>query len=88
MAEQENETYEYEAKPDIDFLKHDYERCRNNLSHYIDLAEDAREIRRNVWAGKTKSSRKESEDSFPFSRSIRFGGKFSYSARGWRYRIT
>ena len=44
MAEQENELYEHESKPDIDFLKSDFDRCRHNLSYYLDLAEEARDL--------------------------------------------
>ena len=66
MAEQENELYEHEPKPDIDFLKSDFDRCRHNLSYYLDLAEEARDIRRNIWAGKTKTARKEDPEAFPW----------------------
>ncbi|BAQ84574.1 putative head-tail connector protein [uncultured Mediterranean phage uvMED] len=66
MAERDNELYEHEPKPDIDFLKSDFERTRHNLSYVLDLAEEARDIRRNVWAGKSKTARKEDPDSFPF----------------------
>lgn len=66
MAEPENELQEYGIEPDIDALKADFERCRTNLSYYLDLSEENRDVRRNLWAGKTKTSRKESADSFPW----------------------
>ena len=66
MAELENELYEHETKPDIDFLKSDFDRCRHNLSYHLDLAEEARDIRRNVWVGKSKTGRKEDPDAFPW----------------------
>ena len=37
MAEPENELQEYDIEPDIDVLKADFERCRTNLSYYLDL---------------------------------------------------
>ena len=39
-VEQENELYEYSEEPDIDFLKGDLERCRKNLSYYMDKQEE------------------------------------------------
>lgn len=66
MADSENELYEYSNKPDIEAMQNDFDRCRRNLTHYVDIAEEARDIRRNNWVGKTKSSRKEHEEAFPW----------------------
>ena len=66
MAEPENEIQEYSLEPDIDALKNDFERCRNNLSYYLDLSQEAKDLRKDLWAGKSKTSRKESEDSWPW----------------------
>ena len=49
----ENEVQLYEEKPDVDELKHEFERAKANLSSWMDKAEDAREVRFNEWAGKT-----------------------------------
>ena len=38
--------------PNVDFLKSDLDRCRNNLSYWQSKAESARESRRNEWPGK------------------------------------
>jgi hypothetical protein len=66
MAEDENKLQEYETEPDIESLKNDFERCRHNLSYYLDINEEARDIRRNNWPGKSKTGRKEGPDSFPW----------------------
>jgi len=65
-VEQENELYEYSDEPDIDFLKGDLERCRKNLSYYMDKQEEARDVRRNNWPGKGRHGIKEAPDSFPW----------------------
>jgi len=65
-VEQENELYEYSEEPDIDFLKNDLERCRKNLSYYMDKQEEARDVRRNNWPGKGRHGIKEAADSFPW----------------------
>ena len=65
-VEQENELYEYSEEPDIDFLKGDLERCRKNLSYYMDKQEEARDVRRNNWPGKGHHGVKEAPDSFPW----------------------
>ena len=59
MAEVENEIQEYNVEPDIDALKDDFDRCKRNLSYYLDRAEEAKEIRRDIWAGKTGSGQKD-----------------------------
>lgn len=66
MAEDENKLQEYDSEPDIESLKGDFERCRHNLSYYLDINEEARDIRRNNWPGKSKNGRKEDPDSFPW----------------------
>ena len=66
MAEPENDIQEYSLEPDIDALKNDFERCRRNLSYYLDISQEAKDLRKDIWAGKTKSARKEGEDSFPW----------------------
>lgn len=62
----ENEVQLYEEKPDVDELKHEFERAKANLSSWMDKAEDAREVRFNEWAGKTGDGKKSGPDAFPF----------------------
>ena len=52
--------------PDVDFLKSDLERCRNNLSYWQSKAEEARESRRNEWPGKGRNGQKEGQGAFPW----------------------
>ena len=66
MAEVENELQEFTDEPDVDALKADLERCRTNLSYYMDKAEEARDVRRNNWPGKGRHGRKEDPESFPW----------------------
>ena len=42
MAEPENDIQEYSLEPDIDVLKNDFERCRRNLSYYLDISQEAK----------------------------------------------
>ena len=65
MAE-ETEVQEFSEDPDIDALKADLERCRANLSYYLDQAEEARDVRMNSWPGKGKYGQKTEPDSFPW----------------------
>ena len=62
----ENEIQIFEEKPDVDELKHDFERAKANLSTWMDKAEDAREVRFNEWAGKTGDGKKSGPEAFPF----------------------
>ena len=62
----ENEIQIFEDKPDVDELKHEFERAKTNLSTWMDKAEDAREIRFNEWAGKTGDGKKSGPEAFPF----------------------
>ena len=66
MDETENEVQEYAIEPDVDFLKADLSRCRTNLNHYMDRAEEARDIRMSNWPGKGKYGRKTGPDAFPW----------------------
>jgi len=64
---EDDKVQEFDAKePDVDGLKSDLERCRVNLSYWQDMAETAREIRRNEWPGKGRNGQKEGEDAFPW----------------------
>lgn len=69
MAEMENEIQVYDVEPDVDALKDDFDRCKRNLSYYLDRAEEAKEIRRNIWAGKTGSGSKDFASAFPWPHS-------------------
>ena len=62
----ENEIQIFEEKPDVNELKHDFERAKANLSTWMDKAEDAREVRFNEWAGKTGDGKKSGPEAFPF----------------------
>jgi len=62
----ENEVQLYEEKPDVDELKHEFERAKANLSSWMDKAEDAREVRFNEWAGKTGDGKKRGPEAFPW----------------------
>ena len=66
MEAEENEVQEYESEPDVDELKSAFDRCRISLSYWKDKAEEARDVRRNEWAGKGRYGRKEGEDAFPW----------------------
>ena len=74
MAEVENEIQEYNVEPDIDALKDDFDRCKRNLSYYLDRAEEAKEIRRDIWAGKTGSGQKDHAQAFPWPHSSDLNG--------------
>jgi len=65
----ENEELEqvYSENPNVDILKEDFERCTNNLSYFSQNAEDARNLRFSIWAGKNKRNRKEGIDAFPWT---------------------
>jgi len=68
MENEANEVQEFDRdNPDIDFLKSDLERCRNNLSYWQGKAEEARESRRNEWPGKGRNGQKEGPDAFPWA---------------------
>ena len=43
MAELDKEVQEFTEEPDVDALKADLERCRANLSYYLDQSEEASE---------------------------------------------
>tara|TARA_R110000850_G_scaffold2980_2_gene13952 strand:+ start:367 stop:2445 length:2079 start_codon:yes stop_codon:yes gene_type:complete len=65
--ETEKEVQEFDRdSPDVDFLKSDLNRCRNNLSYWQSKAESARESRRNEWPGKGTNGQKEGPDAFPW----------------------
>jgi hypothetical protein len=49
---EENEVQEFSREPDVDELKADFDRCRLSLGFWRDRAEEARDVRRNEWAGK------------------------------------
>jgi len=66
MEAEENRVQEYESEPDVDELKSDFERCRISLSYWKDKAEEARDVRRNEWAGKGRYGRKEGPGAFPW----------------------
>ena len=66
MSMEQNEVQVFKEKPDVDALKHDYERAKANLSAWMDKAEDAREVRFNEWPGKTGDGKKHGPQSFPF----------------------
>ena len=46
------EVQEFDEKPDVDSIKHEFNEARANLSFWMDKAEQARECRFNEWAGK------------------------------------
>ena len=64
--ENEEQEYTWSEKPDVDDLKEDLERCRNNLSYFCDEADEARDLRFSVWPGKNKRGRKDGPDAFPW----------------------
>ena len=66
MVENEEQEYKWSEKPDVDDLKGDLDRCRNNLNYFADDADEARDLRFSVWAGKNKRNRKEGKDAFPW----------------------
>ena len=66
MRVEPNEEYTFSEKPDVDDLKGDLDRCRNNLSYFAEQAEDARNLRFSIWAGKNKRNRKEGVDAWPW----------------------
>ena len=64
--ENEEQEYKWSEKPDVDDLKGDLDRCRNNLSYFANDADEARDLRFSVWPGKNKRNRKEGTDAFPW----------------------
>lgn len=64
--ENEEQEYKWSEKPDVDDLKGDLDRCRNNLSYFANDADEARDLRFSVWPGKNKRNRKEGSDAFPW----------------------
>jgi len=64
---EENEVQEFSREPDVDELKSDFNRCRLSLGYWRDRAEEARDVRRNEWAGKGRYGRKEGDDAFPWA---------------------
>ena len=64
---EENEVQEFSREPDVDELKADFDRCRLSLGFWRDRAEEARDVRRNEWAGKGRYGRKEGDDAFPWA---------------------
>ena len=75
MAEMENEIQECNVEPDVDALKDDFDRCKRNLSYYLDRSEEAKEIRRNIWAGKTGSGSKRSCQAFPMAYTVQISAQ-------------
>jgi hypothetical protein len=65
-VENEEQEYKWSEKPDVDDLKGDLDRCRNNLSYFANDADEARDLRFSVWPGKNKRNRKEGTDAFPW----------------------
>ena len=66
MMAEETEIQEFSEEPDVDALKADLERCRRNLSYYLDQAEQARDDRMNMWPGKGRYGQKTDPDAFPW----------------------
>ena len=66
MVENEEQEYKWDENPDVDDLKGDLDRCRNNLSYFANEADDARNLRFSIWPGKNKRNRKEGTDAFPW----------------------
>lgn len=64
--ENNEEEYTFSEKPDVDDLKGDLQRCRNNLAYFLDESDQARDLRFSVWPGKNKRNRKEGADAFPW----------------------
>lgn len=64
--ENEEQEYKFSEKPDVDDLKGDLDRCRNNLSYFLDESDQARDLRFSIWPGKNKRNRKEGQDAFPW----------------------
>ena len=64
--ENEEQEYKFSEKPDIDDLKGDLDRCRTNLSYFANEADESRDLRFSIWAGKNKRNRKEGTDAFPW----------------------
>ena len=44
MAEMENEIQVYDVEADVDALKDDFDRCKRNLSYYLDRSEEAKKL--------------------------------------------
>jgi len=61
------EEQKYTDEPDIEFLQHDYNRCKANLGYYTDKCDESRDLRFGYWPGKNfKTNRKEADDAFPW----------------------
>lgn len=58
----------YSEKPDINALRNDFDRVRGNLSWWLDRAQSNRNVRFNLWPGKTDDGRKHGLNSFPWDK--------------------
>ena len=62
-----DELQEYDRdNPDVDGLEKDFNRCKDSLGFWLDLSEEARDVRRNEWPGKNREGRKAGPDAFPW----------------------
>lgn len=65
MDKDELQEYDHD-NPDVDGLEKDFNRCKDSLGFWLDLAEEARDVRRNEWPGKNREGRKAGPEAFPW----------------------
>ena len=66
MNEAETKARVFSDTPDIDELRHDFERVRDDLGWWLTRAEDNRNLRYNLWANKSSDGRKHGPESWPW----------------------
>jgi hypothetical protein len=63
----QKEQYDFDPRePDVEDLQGDYDRMVAELGWWVNQAEKNRDLRYNMWAGKTDDGRKHGEDAFPW----------------------
>lgn len=58
----------FSEKPDVLALRNDFQRVRDNLSSWLSRADANRNVRFNLWPGKSEDGRKHGADAFPWDK--------------------
>lgn len=58
----------FSEKPDVLALRNDFQRVRDNLSSWLSRADANRNVRFNLWPGKSSDGRKHGADAFPWDK--------------------
>ncbi len=66
MNEYDNKARVFSDKPDVDELRHDYNRVRNELGWWLTRSEENRDVRYNLWPNKSDDGRKHGPEAWPW----------------------